>query len=326
MYIVARMILGFGIPCCIVAGSSLIGELAYPKERPVLTSFFNVSYFIGQIIAAGICRGTNTINGDMSWRIPSWLQILPSLLQVSFVFFLPESPRWLVSHDRADEAYEVLAKYHAEGNRESEFVRAEIAQISETIKIEYEASKESWVDLLRTSGMRRRAFITMFLGLFTQWSGNTLISYYLGDLLRMIGYTDSTVNQNINLVNACWSLVAASTVALLVRKFRRRVMYLTCTCSLLVVYISWTISMKYASTGEKQNDAAAWSTLIWIFLYAPAYNIGYNVLTYTYLVELWPYALRSRGISFLSVMTRPLACPLARGRVTHWPSCRDTVG
>ena len=48
MYIVARMLLGFGIPCCIVAGSSLIGELAYAKERPILTSLFNVSYFIGK--------------------------------------------------------------------------------------------------------------------------------------------------------------------------------------------------------------------------------------------------------------------------------------
>lgn len=38
MYIIARMILGFGIPTCIVSGSSLIGELGYPKERPVLTS------------------------------------------------------------------------------------------------------------------------------------------------------------------------------------------------------------------------------------------------------------------------------------------------
>lgn len=54
MYIMARIILGFGIPVCIVAGSALIGELAYPKERPILTSLFNVSYFFGQIIAAGM--------------------------------------------------------------------------------------------------------------------------------------------------------------------------------------------------------------------------------------------------------------------------------
>lgn len=85
MYIVARMILGFGIPTCIVSGSSLIGELAYPKERPVLTSLFNVAYFVGQITAAAICFGTNNIPNDWSWRIPSLLQLCPSLLQIAFV-------------------------------------------------------------------------------------------------------------------------------------------------------------------------------------------------------------------------------------------------
>jgi len=79
------MILGFGIPTCIVSASSLIGELAYPKERPVLTSLFNVSYFPGSIIAAGICFGTNNIRSDWAWRIPSILQICPSLVQMAFV-------------------------------------------------------------------------------------------------------------------------------------------------------------------------------------------------------------------------------------------------
>lgn len=88
MYIVARMILGFGIPTCIVSGSALIGELAYPKERPVLTSLFNVSYFVGQIVAAAICTGTNTIASDWSWRIPSLLQLVPSLVQMAFVLYV----------------------------------------------------------------------------------------------------------------------------------------------------------------------------------------------------------------------------------------------
>lgn len=85
MYIVARMTLGFGIPTCIVSASALIGELSYPKERPIMTSLFNVSYFPGQILAAGICFGTNNIPNDWGWRIPSFLQMVPSLLQISFV-------------------------------------------------------------------------------------------------------------------------------------------------------------------------------------------------------------------------------------------------
>lgn len=103
---------------------------------------------------------------------------------------------------------------------------------------------------------------------FTQWSGNTLISYYLGTILRMIGMNDTQDMQRINLGIASWSLICGFTVAMLVRRFRRRVMYMTCTIALLsgkcrhpplrpftlplltrwscLVYIAWTISMERA--------------------------------------------------------------------------------
>lgn len=86
MYLVARWLLGFGIPMCIVAGSSLLGELGYPKERPILTSLFNSCYFIGAIVAAGITFGTTSLApSDWSWRVPSLLQMVPSLLQMSLI-------------------------------------------------------------------------------------------------------------------------------------------------------------------------------------------------------------------------------------------------
>ncbi|KAK4165492.1 general substrate transporter [Cladorrhinum sp. PSN259] len=308
MYIVARMILGFGIPTCIVSGSSLIGELAYPKERPIMTSLFNVAYFVGQIVAAGICFRTNRIpNSNWAWRIPSLLQICPSLLQICFVFFLPESPRWLITKDRGDEARAILQKYHGESDRGDEFVAAEFAQMQTTIKLELEHSKKSWLDLFKTAGMRRRVLITSMLGLFTQWSGNTLISYYLGDLLAMIGMKNSQDVLKINLSIACWSLICAFTVSMLVVKIRRRVMYLACTCSLLLCYIAWTISMKYAQTAAESgtpNKSANIATLFFIYAYSPCYNMGYNALTYTYMVEVWPYAERSSGIAFFQLFGR----------------------
>ncbi|KAJ0413385.1 general substrate transporter [Aspergillus carlsbadensis] len=302
MYCVARIVLGFGIPFCIVAGSSLLGELGYPKERAILTSLFNSSYFIGQIVAASVGLGTVTIDTDWAWRIPSLLQIAPAMVQVCTVLFLPESPRYLISKDRTDEAVAILTKYHAEGDRDSVIVKAEIAQIERTIKLELEEAKQTWADMFRTSGMRRRLFISACLGLFTQWSGNTLISYYLSDLLDMVNITDSVVKSKINIGIACWGLICGTALALTVPRFPRRRMYLICASSLLGVYIAWTISMERFMTTEVR--AAAILTIFFIFLYSPAYNLGYNALTYTYLVELFPYFGRSRGISWFQFYSR----------------------
>jgi MFS family permease len=64
MHIVARMLLGFGIVFCIISGSAMIGGLAYPKERPIMTSLFNSSYFIGAIFAAAIALRTPEMSGN----------------------------------------------------------------------------------------------------------------------------------------------------------------------------------------------------------------------------------------------------------------------
>lgn len=85
MYIFARMVLGFGIIFCIVSGSAMLGELSYPKERPMMTSMFNASYFVGQLIASGIIVKTSQIMNDWGWRIPSLLQAVPSIIQLSLV-------------------------------------------------------------------------------------------------------------------------------------------------------------------------------------------------------------------------------------------------
>jgi len=64
---------------------------------------------------------------------------------------------------------------------------------------------------------------------------------------------------------------------MLVTKFRRRAMYLTCTLSLLCVYISWTIASERAVHGKNTghpNEAAGIAVIFFIFAYAPAYNIG----------------------------------------------------
>lgn len=227
---------------------------------------------------------------------------------------VPESPRFLISRDREDEAFAILAKYHAEGDSESLLVKAEMAQIKSTIKIELDNSKQSWLEMVRTSGMRRRVLIAAFMGLFTQMSGNTLLSYYQNILYEMMGYTSTYAKTRINLANACWSLIVSCIAAYIVTVFRRRPMFMLSSASMLTVFASMTIAFERLSVAKKlkrKNKSAGIAALFFYFAYAPCYSLGNNALTYSkffsnqferlltalaYLIELFPYAQRTRGI------------------------------
>jgi len=125
--------------------------------------------------------------------------------------------------------------------------------------------------------------------------------------MSMIGIKDSITKQKLNVGYAAWSLVTGAAVALVVTRFNRRTLYMICTISLLLVYTGWTVAMQKATGAEKaggHNGAASAASAFFIFAYQPCYNIGFNALTYTYMVEIWPYMERSRGIAVFQLFGR----------------------
>jgi MFS family permease len=110
MFIGGRFLVGFGSNISIGAGPLLIMELAYPQHRGRLTVMYNTLWYVGSIIAAWAVFGTIKYTGEASWRVPVALQALMPTLQLLGVFTLPESPRWLCSKGRNEEALNVLVK------------------------------------------------------------------------------------------------------------------------------------------------------------------------------------------------------------------------
>lgn len=142
----------------------------------------------------------------------------------------------------------------------------------------------------------------MALGLFTQFSGNSLISNYLVKILLAIGYTDPFVQNKINVGLQAWGLIVAITLATFVSRYPRRRMFLICVSCLLCVYTAWTIAQaRQFITG---SNAAGIVVIVLIFLYSPAYTIGYNALTYVYLVEIFPFYVRTKGIAWFQLFGR----------------------
>ncbi|KAF2279110.1 hexose transporter protein [Westerdykella ornata] len=297
MFIAARFFLGFGVAIAHGAAPLLITELCHPQHRAIFTTIYNTTWYLGSIIAAWLTYGTNQIPSQWSWRIPSIIQALPSILQITCVWFVPESPRWYISKGQNEKALHVLAHVHAEGNADDELVQLEFEEIKETLKIEKEAEQTGWLELFKTKGNRHRLLILISAGLFSQWSGNGLVSYYITGVLDGIGITDPDTQLIINGVLNIWNAIVAITMCFFVEKVGRRPLFLISTAGMMLCFVVWTIcSERYDATKVKANGSAV---VAMIFLYYTFYNMAWSGLLVGYTVEILPFSLRAKGMCYM---------------------------
>ncbi|RMJ19257.1 hypothetical protein CDV36_001104 [Fusarium kuroshium] len=270
-FVISRFLIGFGLAFTVVGAPLLLAELALPKHRGAIISYYPTCWYLGAIIAAWVTYGTHKIDNAWSWRIPSLLQGVPASLQLLLIWFVPESPRWLISKGRGKEARDILVRHHANGNERSSLVDLEYAEIKESIESDASVkAKTGWLDLVRTAGNRRRLIIVFFAGLFIEISGNGLVQYYLHSVLLSIGITNTTTQVTINGCLSIYNFVLASIAAL----FVERVVFTT-----------------HGTSGY------AIGVLVAIFLSNGAYDIGWTPL-WAYPAEVLSYNIRARGVTF----------------------------
>ncbi|QGI70416.1 hypothetical protein CEK26_002749 [Fusarium fujikuroi] len=266
------------------------------QERQVITSLYQTSWYIGAILAAWVTFGTFSIKSEWAWRIPSLLQAAPALLPISCVFLLPESHRWLIANGRSEEAKAVLVKWHANGNEDDELVQLEFIQMRNVIEAEV-SNETGWKDLLTSPGNRKRVFILVCLGCFSQWSGNGLVSYYLVRVLETVGVTNP---RERNILNGClmifnWLTSVAS--AFLTAYMKRRTQFLISVGGMLAIFASQTLCAGLFN--EDHNTAAGKAVIAMLFLFYFFCNLAFNALLYSYPVEILPYPIRAKGFSLL---------------------------
>jgi len=294
-----RFLMGFGNSLAQLSSPLLLTEICHPQHRARVTAVYNCLWNVGAIVCTWLTFGTKRIDSDWCWRIPAITQALPSVIQLAFIWFIPESPRWLISKERNEEALQMLGKYHANGDVNNATVQFEYAEIKETLRLEFQYQKNSsYLDFFKTKGNRYRLMLLASLGLFSQWSGNGLVSYYAHDVYDSIGITDGDTQLGLNGGLTILSLIVSVSCALLIDRVGRRPLFIAATASMCVTFIVWTICSSQQEAKNSKSAGQAVIAMIWIF--SVAYALAWSGLLVAYTVEILPFKIRAKGLMVMN--------------------------
>ncbi|MDF4026703.1 sugar porter family MFS transporter [Luteibacter sp. PPL201] len=278
--IAARFVLGLS------AGSSTqiipvyIAEVAPPKHRGKMVVLFQFMVVFGITVAyfTGFALGEH-------WRWMFGLGVVPAVVLLGGMAFLPESPRWLVAEQRKDEALRVLERVR--GNAAA--ARAEVAEI-QTV-----AQKEPtghWKDLAKP-WIRPAVIVGAGISMFSQITGNNALIYYAPTILTKAGFSDQAAVLG---TGASTVLVVIMTVigSVLVDRIGRRTYLLWMIPGSIVALV--VMGWLFQGQGPT-NDVSRWVTVGCLAAYMMLNCGGFGVCIWLVNAEVYPLFVRGKGAS-----------------------------
>ena len=215
--VVYRIVGGVGIGVVSIVSPMYISEVAVARWRGTLVSLYQLAITVGFLAAYlvnfQILKSAETAAYASPWMQKIWVtelwrgmfgaETLPALLFFTVIFFIPESPRWLVLRGRDVRAHAVLQRIY----RSSEAADEEIAAVHGTASA---SSKSEW-RVLFEPGIRKAVVIGVFIAILGQFMGVNAVLYYGPTIFENAGLSsgDSLFSQVlVGVVNMLTSVLA----------------------------------------------------------------------------------------------------------------------
>ncbi|WP_163859713.1 sugar porter family MFS transporter [Paenibacillus elgii] len=287
-YIIARMIGGIGIGitstlCPLynaeIAPARYRGRLVALNQFATVTGIFLV-YFVNSGIAGYADDAWNIATG---WRWMFGVGVLPGLLFLVLLFFVPESPRWLIKQGRPVEALPILLKIHGD-----DLARQEVLDIKESFKQENASLRQ-----LFSPGLRTALLVGVVLAVLQQVTGINAIMYYAPEIFKQAGAgTNASLVQTIlvGLINFLFTILALWLIDKAGRKALLLVGSALMTVSLLVIGIAF-------HSGHTSGPLV----LVFILVYVAAFAISLGPVVWVLLSEIFPNRIRGRATAIASM-------------------------
>lgn len=218
------------------------------------------------------------------------------------ILLFPESPRWLIDHNKKQEGLETLARLHSNGDIHDTWVQEEYNQIEQAISIEHEQAAKGYKDLFTDKSSFRRLFLVTAIQASVQMTGVSAIQYYTPEIYRTlnIGTGDSLQYQGIS--NVLSVVAQACTVALIDRIGRRWPLIIgnivNGICWIVVVI---AIALFPNATPSRQGQLG-WTFIAMNWVYQVSFSFTCGPLSWIIPAEVFDTKTRSKGVS-LGVMT-----------------------
>jgi sugar porter (SP) family MFS transporter len=284
-FLLFRFLGGVGVGASSVVGPMYISEIAPAHSRGRMVALFQFNIVSG-ILIAFVSNYLLSGVGEDAWRWMLGVQAVPSLFFFIMVFFVPESPRWLIKQARMKEAKEVLYKI---GEPE---VEKTYNLIHQSLKIEEGSSSET----LFSKAYRKPILFAVVLAMFNQLAGINAIMYYAPRIFEMTGLSKDTAllqSVSIGITNMIFTLLAISVID----KFGRKTL-------LIIGSIGMIISLGLVANTFYSQDFGGYSVMIYLIGFIAFFAFSQGAVIWVFISEIFPNTVRAKG--------------QALGSSTHW--------
>jgi len=278
--IVSRVVLGLAIGLASTNVPVYLSEVAPARARGWVVSLFQLAVTIGIVIAY---LTDYAFAGMEGWRWMLGLAVVPALVFGAGMFFLPETPRWLIRGGQHEVAHRVLIRI-----RELADVDVEIEEIKASLAQQTESGR--WVDLL-SQQVRPALIVGLGLAIFQQITGINTVIYYAPKILQAAGFNSASgailATAGVGVVNVGMTIIAM----FLVDRAGRRPLLLIGIAGMIVTLGMLGLSFRISN----QSVQLAWIAVICLMGYVASFAISLGPIFWLMIAEIYP--LKIRGLA-----------------------------
>ena len=277
--LIARIIIGLAVGSASMIVPLYIGEVVPPRFRGGFVSFNQLAITSGILVSYLIDYG---LSSSQNWRLMFGLAAIPAVLLFTGMLFQQESPHWLITQGREDEARAVLARVRDSGD-----IDAEIAEVREI------SQRKSNVRELLAPKIRPLLMVGVLLAVFQQITGINTIIYYAPSLLQGAGFGNSAALL-ANVVNGAINVIMTIVAVWLLDRVGRRPLLLTGTIGMAIGMIVAALSFL---GGSHLTGGLAIVAVIGLFFYTGSFAIGLGPVFWLLIAEIYPLKIRGAAMS-----------------------------